>query len=85
MNAFLISLASKVIANKHTSGAAVCYALAKWGCPILGVWWPSHKAQLDATSGYLEGAAVAYGLVMAGDANSTPKPPTENQTPKGTP
>lgn len=53
--------------NKHTSVAAIIYAGAKWGCPILGTWWPSKKSQLDATAQILEGLAVFYGFAAAGD------------------
>lgn len=68
MNPLIISTLSKIAQNKHTSGAAVAYALAKWGCPILSAWWPTHKAALDTTAGYLEGAAVFYGFAAAGDS-----------------
>lgn len=71
MNAILPSLLSKALQNKHTTAAGALYALAKWGCPILSIWWPSHKAQIDSTSGYLEGAAVAYGFLTAGDAGKS--------------
>ncbi len=71
MNLTLIQLASKALQNKHTTGAAVVYALAKWGCPLVSTWWPSHKAQLETTAGILEGAAVFYGFAAAGDASKS--------------
>lgn len=67
MNALLLNLASKALQNKHTTGAAVAYALAQWGCPLLSTWWPSHKAQIDGSSEILKGAAVFYGFAAAGD------------------
>jgi hypothetical protein len=60
-----------LLANKHTSGAAAVYILAKIGCQIAGVWMPEHKAQFDATANYIEAGAVAYGLFAAGDAGQT--------------
>jgi hypothetical protein len=69
-----------LLANKHTSGAAAVYILAKIGCQIAGVWMPAHKAQFDATANYIEGAAVAYGLFAAGDAGTTGKTDTYRQT-----
>lgn len=68
MNLALLQIAQKALQNKHTTGAAVVYAVAKWGCPLVETWWPSHKAQLEATANILEGAAVFYGFAAAGDS-----------------
>ena len=57
--------------NKHTTIAGAIYIITKFGCNILGVWYPEHKAQYEATANYVEGAAVAYGLFAAGDANKS--------------
>jgi len=57
--------------NKHTTIAGVIYIVAKFGCNILGVWYPEHKDQYEQTASYIEGAAVAYGLFAAGDANKS--------------
>lgn len=74
MNQTLIQLASKALQNKHTTGAAIIYAVAKWGCPLLATWWPSHKTQLETSASILEGAAVFYGFAAAGDAGAKPTP-----------
>jgi len=62
--------------NKHTSFAAIVYAGAKLGAELGAVWLPSHKDQFNATANIIESAAVAYGLVMAGDAKA-PEQPTK--------
>lgn len=54
--------------NKHTSAAAVVYVLAKLGAQLGAVWIPQHKDQFDTTANLVESAAVAYGLLAAGDA-----------------
>lgn len=59
--------------NKHTSLAAVIYVVAKMGAQLGAIWWPAHKAQFDATANVFESAAVAYGLLAAGDAATAPK------------
>lgn len=64
INAFVL----KLVQNKHTSGAALVYVAAKYLCPILAAWFPSKKPALESTANYLEGLAVFYGFVMAGDA-----------------
>lgn len=65
--------------NKHTSAAAVIYAIAAFGCPIVAVWWPGHDSQLDTTRRTLEALAVFYGLSAAGDASATPSSPAVPQ------
>ncbi len=67
----MTALLSNILANKHTTGAGIAYAIAKFGCPLLGVWWPGHDAQLKATEDTLEGLAVFYGLAAAGDAGKS--------------
>jgi hypothetical protein len=51
---------SLLLANKHTTGAAVVYAL----CELLTIWAPDYKAQLDQTKNW----ALVYGLLLAGDS-----------------
>ena len=65
------NIINTLASNKHTSGAALLYAAAKFGCPMAAVWFPAHKPQIDATANLLEGAAVAYGLFAAGDATKS--------------
>lgn len=62
-----------LLANKHTSAAGAIYLIAKVICPILAVWFPVHKAQLDQSSNLVEGFAVTYGLLFAGDASQGTK------------
>src|SRR5438445_8749064 len=37
------------------------------------VWWPQHKDKLDSTANIIEAAAVAYGLLAAGDSSTSSK------------
>lgn len=73
MNLALISIAQKALQNKHTTGAAIVYAVAKFGCPLVQVWMPAYKSQLDTTATILEGAAVFYGFAAAGDGSQSYK------------
>ena len=61
-----------ILANKHTTGAGILYLVAKFGCRIAQAWAPHYHDQIATTADALEGAAVAWGLVMAGDAKPTP-------------
>jgi hypothetical protein len=76
------TITAKVLSNKHTTGAAVLYAAAKWGCPTLAIWWPSHKAQIDTSANILEGAAVFYMGLSAGDAQKSATKEDLEQTKK---
>lgn len=49
-----------LLSNKHTTGAAVLYAL----CELASIWFPDFKPQLDATKSW----ALVYGLLLAGDS-----------------
>ena len=57
--------------NKHTTGAGVAYLLLKTLMQMLIVWFPDQHDKLATTGEILEGAAVAYGLVAAGDASKS--------------
>lgn len=59
--------------NKHTSIAAIAYVAAKLAAQLGAVWWPAHKEQFDSTAQLIESAAVAYGLLAAGDAAQSQK------------
>lgn len=61
-------LLRNLLANKHTSGAALVYILAFTASEIAMVWWPNHAAQIKHTFDYIQKACVGYGLLMAGDA-----------------
>ena len=73
MTAFLVNTFNRMSGNRHTTAAGTIYVVAKFGCPILSVWFPDHKAQFETTAGYLEGAAVFYGFASAGDGNKAPE------------
>lgn len=62
------NLFSTVLQNKHTSAAGIVYFGAMGIAQIGAVWFPSHSAQFDSTAKILQGIAVAYGLLRAGDA-----------------
>jgi len=64
-----------LIANKHTSGAALAYVAAKLFSGLGAIWFPAHKEQFDATANLVESLAVGYGFIMAGDAKKD-APPT---------
>lgn len=65
-------IVSRVLTNKHTSGAAIVYLAAKYGAKLGAIWLPQHKDQFDQTADLIESFAVGYGLIMAGDSNATP-------------
>ncbi len=62
------AILTNLLANKHTSIAGVIYLAAKLGSQLAAVWMPQYKDKLDATTNVIEGAAVAYGLLAAGDS-----------------
>lgn len=62
-----------ILQNKHTSIAGVVYLALKTMAQLAVVWWPEQKDKLETTSSILEGAAVAYGLIAAGDASKSQK------------
>ena len=77
----ITSLFARFIQNRHTSLAAVIYALAAFGLPIIATWWPDYTTKLDSTRKTLEALAVFYGFAAAGDAGAN----VSGQTPLNTP
>ncbi len=67
-----------LLANKHTSGAAIAYIASALVSQLGAVWFPGHKEQFEATGKIIESAAVGYGLLAAGDA-STQKQKNETE------
>lgn len=67
MNAIL----QRVLQNKHTSIAGAVYVGSLFAVKLAKIWVPGHDAQLDQTEEVIKGAAVGYGLFMAGDSTST--------------
>lgn len=63
------SLISTLLANKHTSIAAIIYVVCKFGAQIGAIWMPAHGDQFKQTADVIEAAAVAYGLLAAGDGS----------------
>lgn len=61
----------RLLANKHTSGAALVYIVANGVAKLGAIWFPAYKEQFDATTTLFENLAVAYGLIMAGDSKPT--------------
>lgn len=58
-----------ILANKHTSGSAFLI-IASSAIESLGpIWFPHFAEQFKGTSHWIEKAAFAYGLAMAGDAS----------------
>lgn len=71
----------RVLSNRHTSIAGLVYCLAL-GLPHLiiqltHVWAPEYvpqtKTTCEAIAEWVKGAAVAYGLLMAGDSSPETK------------
>lgn len=78
---------ARLLANPHTTWAAVAYIFAKLGSKLGGIWMPEHKAQFDETANAIEAAAVGWGFFMAGDSKATepalpPVTPTVTPQPK---
>ncbi|HZV33856.1 MAG TPA: hypothetical protein VFB72_04700 [Verrucomicrobiae bacterium] len=79
-------LLTRLMANKHTTGAGVvfiaCEALSKIGA----IWFPAHSAQFAETLSEVQKLAVTYGLVMGADAGRKPDdsiPPAPPAPPTG--
>ena len=72
------------LANKHTSAAAIIYVVAKLGAQLGAVWVPAHSEQFKATADLIESAAIAYGLLAAGDAAQSQPRLVDNSTTTGT-
>ena len=66
--------------NPHTSICAVIYVTAKYGSRIASAWFPSHIDAIHTTADAMEGAAVAWGLLMAGDAKQSVSQDQANTT-----
>ncbi len=64
----------KLLANKHTTGAALAYLIIELGEQILSLWFPEHADKIYETTRIISKGVVGYGLIMAGDAK--PQPPT---------
>lgn len=67
VNAF----AARIMANKHTTGAAAVFAACIVLTRIGKAWWPEHAQQLDQTLAAIKDGAVMYGFTMAGDSNAS--------------
>lgn len=75
MNKLLETLGN-VIANKHTSTAALVF----FALGVAGILWPNQKDKLDEISKL----AIMYGLLSAGDAGKGQQPvfpPTNKDEP----
>jgi outer membrane murein-binding lipoprotein Lpp len=59
--------------NKHTRWSAAMVILAKYGAMFLEPWFPGHFTQIDNSATAIEGAAVAYGILMSGAQNAQSK------------
>ena len=62
---------ARALANKHTTGAGALFLGLKVVCEIAVVWFPDKKDQIEHTSKILEGAAMFYGMMMAGDSKQS--------------
>lgn len=73
----------RLMANKHTSCAALCYgvcfALAKIGT----IWFPEYEHKIDASLSAVKDFAVVYGLALGADAKTiSPINNQQNETMK---
>lgn len=76
---------TRALANKHTTGAAGVFVVVSGIAKIGAVWFPTHADQFNQTADIIKDAALAYGLVMAGDSqpqNGVDTPPAPDNTPK---
>jgi len=73
---------TKLLANKHTSGAALAYVVIEAAQQIGCTWFPEHSEQIYETARQISKGVVGYGLIMAGDAKAQLPPPTISDTPK---
>lgn len=63
-----MSVLTSILANKHTTIAGGIFLGLKIGVEVASVWFPAKREQFKQTADILEGAAIMYGLTMAGDA-----------------
>lgn len=67
-------LVSKLLSNPHTTGSGGAFVAIKAAQHIALLWAPQHYADsIKGTAEALETLAVAYGLIMAGDAGKGEK------------
>lgn len=67
-------LLAKLLSNPHTTGSGGAFVAIKAAQHIALLWTPAHYADsVHGTAEALETIAVAYGLVMAGDAGKGEK------------
>jgi len=64
-------LITRAVSNKHTSISGLVYLVAKFGAELLSQWWPTHAEQFKNSANIVEGFAVSYGLLMAGDSSKS--------------
>jgi len=69
----MTALLQSSLKNKHTSGAALVFAVLKVGAGIAATWYPAHDKQIRDTADLLEGVAVLYLGAAAGDAAQSTK------------
>lgn len=60
-----------LLANKHTSGSAIVFALGEALAQIGPIWLPTHGDKFKATGHVLQQLAFVYGMLMAGDASQS--------------
>ena len=58
---------SKLMANKHTTGAGLFFILCLAASQISKAWFPAHLVEIDKTLDALKELAVGYGFLMASD------------------
>lgn len=62
-----------LLQNKHTTIAGAVYIGSKLVAQLVNVWCPGHEVQVKSSLDVIEGAAVTWGLIMAGDAKQGQK------------
>jgi len=58
----------RLLSNPHTRIPGLIYLVSKIGLQISEVWFQHYDQQLRATAAIIEGFAVSYGLVAAGNS-----------------
>lgn len=64
-------LIARLLANKHTSIAAIVVVSLIILAQALKIWMPQYANQIDQTISMIQKTAVGYGLLMAGDSQPT--------------
>lgn len=81
----MTQILSKILSNRHTSGAALAYLGIELGQQLACLWFPAQADKIYETARMLSKGVVGYGLIMAGDAKPQTPPPSQPDPPASNP